>query len=364
MLILMDLSNLCRDERFLSSSRAADLSLLDRFVVALPAVGITAPNVHSVADRSLMRFLSPGDVRRARSMEQAGRLEFSAVADERILDLTFGPGADQEALVASMDNFDDFRRGYPDIQRNRDRFLGWSCNDEGELVVIRRDMGFHDHQRLSRKEESAELKARRLRRRTLVRQAARHHYRCVNSDCLLAQLWPDHIPDLPRYDDKAEAFVCPSCLRDLVRGALREPAVQLIVFLGDVEQFRVLVDRGERVALGRRDSTGCIGLQARLPDDAADAVSRAHAAFTFDGNRVGVEDLGSRNGTVLRHAGQDRRLAAHHQQQMDLRATVALPGGITVERSGRSHPQDGERAADASTAPEDDRATRLLVTRR
>jgi len=45
------------------------------------------------------------------------------------------------------------------------------------------------------------------------------------------------------------------------------------------------------------------------------------------------------------------------------RNAVALPSGITIEVSGRTVPLDGERAPDAGEH-DDDRATRILATRR
>lgn len=230
-LVVVDLSNLCRDDRFLPPGVGADLTLLDQFVSATSGLGLGHVTAMSIADRSLLHLLSDSQRRQAKAMEKAGLLELTAVADERILDIaSASPGGDR-TLVASLDNFDDFRRAFPIIQGSRHRFLGWEVGDQGQLVLvaIRRDMGHHTHHRLSRKEESAELKARRLRRDTLVRQATERHYICTNRSCLLAQLWPDSIPDLPRYDDRIQVFVCPSCLGALQPGEPRPDAVQLIV---------------------------------------------------------------------------------------------------------------------------------------
>lgn len=225
-------------------------------------------------------------------MEKGGKLELTAGADERILDIAFGSAGGYRTLVASLDNFDDFRRAFPIIQGSRDRFLGWEAGEQGQLVVTRRNMGHHTHHRLSRKEESAELKARRLRRDTLVQQATERRYICTNRSCLLAQLWPDSIPDLPRYDDCIQAFVCPRCLGPLRPGEPRPEAVQLIVFLDGGEQFRILVNAGEHLIIGRRDGKGCVGLQDRHPARAAKAISRSHLAVAYDNGQVSVEDMG------------------------------------------------------------------------
>jgi hypothetical protein len=117
---------------------------------------------------------------------------------------------------------------------------------------------------------------------------------------LIAQLWPDRIPELPRFDDRLERFVCASCGEPLTVCDVRPPATQLIVFLHGKEQCRFLLGEGQRVEIGRRDAKGCIGLESRLGTDLVAAVSRHHVAFARHAGRVTVEDLGSRNGTVVR----------------------------------------------------------------
>lgn len=366
-LVVIDLSNLCRDQRVLATGVKADDTLLDRFTESLEASDIPFGRLHCVADRSLPPLLGPSGKRRLREMEQAGSLEYSAIADERLLELAFGTDATTDTLVASMDDFDDYRRTYPSIQGSDDRFLGWEPAPPQTLRVVRRDMGVHSHQRLSRKEESAELKARRLRRQSVVRRAAETYFRCDNGRCLLAQLWPDRLPELPRFEDRSEQFVCPSCEGPLTIGGTRPASTQLIVFLHGAEQFRLLLDEGQRVEIGRRDAKGCIGIESRIGSEATSAISRQHIAFTRADGHVAVEDLGSRNGTVLRWidgSHPDEHLQAGIPKVIGRRNAVALPSGITIEVSGRTVPLDGERAPETGTPQADDRATRILATRR
>lgn len=365
-LVVIDLSNLCRDQRLLSPRLNADVALLDQFAEALEISEIVFSDLRSVADRSLAPMLDSAGKRRLRELEQQDLLEYSSIADERLLDLAFGAQADPDTLVASMDGFDDFRRAYPEIQGSTDRFVGWAPGPDGSIRVARRDMGVHSHQRLSRKEESAELKARRLRRESVVRRATETYFRCDNRGCLLAQLWPDQLPELPRFDDLTDKFVCPSCEGPLTTGERRPESTQLIVFLHGAEQFRLLLDEGERVAIGRKDAKGCVGLDSRLPPDSADAVSRHHVAFMRTAGHVEVEDLGSRNGTVVRSldgGDPDDRLEAGTRRALSRRSVVALPSGITLELSGRRVPLDGERPLDADDPDVDHRATRILATR-
>ena len=365
--VIVDLSNLCRDvDLQIPGKGAADHDLLAAFVAGLQTTEWRDHAVYLVADRSLLPLVSVEGRKRLKYLEQIGDLEFCSLADEQILEYAFGAGSDGPALIASKDNFDDFRRLYPEIQGSTDRFLTWVREPDGSLSIIRRDMGDHDHQRLSRKEESAELKARRLRRDTVVRRARTIYFSCRDPNCLLAQLWPDRIPELPKYDGDADEFVCPSCTKPLREGEPRSLAVQLVVFLDGAEQFRILLDDGRRIEVGRKDSAGCIGVESRVAGDASAAVSRSHVAFSFDGRRVEVSDLGSRNGTVLRHRQgkePDRPLEVAKWERISRQQTVALPSGITIELSGRTIGLSGEQPKAESSDADDDRATRL-VTRR
>ncbi len=101
-------------------------------------------------------------------------------------------------------------------------------------------------------------------------------------------------PDLPRYDDSSDAFVCPGCLRPLVAGDPRAAAIQLIVFLDGIEQLRVLLNDGECMRLGGATQPAAWALQPRLPSNAAKAISSTSLAFNFVDGELLVEDLGSR----------------------------------------------------------------------
>ena len=365
-LVVVDLSNLCRDRRLLTVGLKADLGLLDQLTEALELSDIKVSGLKLIADRSLPPLLDSLGRRRLRELDRDGDVEFSSLADERLLELAFGESADHGTLVASMDNFDDFRRTYPSIQGSTDCFIGWAPHSEGGLRVERRDMGVHSHRRLSRKEESAEFKARRLQRKSVVQRAGATYFRCETADCLIAQLWPERLPELPRYDDRTDKFVCPSCEAPLIVGEPRPRGIQLIVFLDGAERFRLLLEEEGRVAVGRKDASGCVGLDSRLPEGTTDAVSRSHVAFSLVDGRVLVEDLDSRNGTVVRsvEGGDDVRLVAGTSHVMGRRDEIALPSGITIEPSGRSMALDGDRPIESDDGEAvDDRATRILVTR-
>ena len=358
--VAVDASNLCRDRRFLSGSAEADVSLLDEFVIALERSEIVAGPPRFIADRSLAHIVGADGRRILRRMEEEGRLEFSSLADQKILDLMFGgPGW----LAASMDNFDDFRRTYPEIQGSRDRFIGWQPGQTHRVRIFLRDMGIHDHRRLSLKEESAELKARRLRRETLIAEATSSYFVCSNPECLLAQLWPDRLPDLPMFDDAVGGFVCSGCHRQLITAGSRPRGIQLIVFLGGLEEFRIFLADGDSVEVGRDDAIGRVGIEPRINSKAGETISRRHVGLSLRSGELLVEELGSRNGTVLRSTVGKDEIQLVPGQPTIMRSTdeIAFPSGITMQLSGRRSPIGGiasEDVGEASIAV--DRSTRIL----
>lgn len=362
--LLVDLSNLCRDERLLVPGLAADLGILDQLREAVASSEVVeVRQIRAVADRSLIGLLPAEQRRRFRELERSGEIEVSALADERLLALAFDDAAGS-VLIASLDHFDDFRRAYPTIQGSTDRFLGWDIAENGSISLYFRDMEVHDHHRLSRKEESAELKARRLRRDSLVGQAVSNYFRCSNAECLVAQLWPERIPQLPRYDDRSGAFVCPSCGGELTEVGSRPRAVQLIVYLHGVERLRLLVSDGERLELGRRHAKRCFGLDQELGEAEVASVSRRHVAVQLDGAMLYVEDLGSRNGSVLRRRGEDVALTKGQRVAFGPRDVVALPSGITIDRSGREHPIAAQSGSSLHAEPSPDERSVTLLRRR
>jgi len=368
--VIVDLSNLCRDQRFLKTGERADLSALRMLTDALSASDAYFGEVYCVADNSLLQYCSPDDRKSLRRLERDGLLELSAVADERILEMAFQEAVDSRSLVVSMDFFDDFRRTYPSIQGSTDRFLGWEPDENRGLKVFWRDMEHHSHHRLSRKEEAEELNLRRLNRGVLAQRATSTYFRCINSKCMLARFFPEHIPELPKYDQGADNFVCPICDLPLETGLPRPGLAQLIVFHEGAEQFRILLEEGESIAIGRTDSSRCIGLESRLSslsEKSVLAVSRRHVLFTLELGRVNFADAGSKNGTVLRDLSGsegDHYLIDAKRYRMKMNHAVVLPCGITVELSGRSLPYSGEQVDNNSQFADDKRLTRISLSSR
>lgn len=347
--VLIDASNICRDPRVRPVGATAAWERLEQLTHALEQSSIEFSQMYVVADTSLKHKLAERGRQRLRALERDGRAEQRKFADERLLELAFSPqSALFGAIIVTCDYFDDFRRRYPDLDSAS--AIGWETDEEGNISVALRDFGARTHLRVSRKEEEAELVERRLRRHEVQQRAAAYYFRCVNRRCLAAQLWPDHLEELPSYDERSDDFVCPSCGDLLELGDVRLPAVQVIAYLDGIETFRILVEDGSDLSLGRSDAKGQIGLDRHLPKQRVSAISRRHLVLSLRGDDLWVTDVGSKNGTFLgrrRSQPADQRpLRAGEATRWLLRDVILLPEGITLERSGRRLPLVGERADD------------------
>lgn len=156
-LVVVDLSNLCRDRRLFPLVVTADLGLLDKLCEALKLSRLPVSRERHKADRNLSTLVDSAGRRRLRDMERAEGVEFSSLADERLPELAFGGSAEPGTLLASMDNFDDFRPTVPAIQGSSDHFICWAPGNDGGLRIELRNMGVHSHRCRSRKGESAEF---------------------------------------------------------------------------------------------------------------------------------------------------------------------------------------------------------------
>jgi len=218
---------------------------------------------------------------------------------------------------------------------------------------------------MSRKEEEGELAQRRLRRQDVQDRAVANYFRCVNTGtCMVAKLWPDRLEELPRYDERADRFICPSCASELVVGPPRAPAVQVIVLLDGAERARLLLEDSVDLEIGRVDAKGCIGLDRHLASTSVATLSRRHIRLQMRGSDVLVTDLSSKNGTSMRlrrdPAQAARKLRPNVPERWLLRDALVMPGGITLERSGRRHPMGGDRPSGKTTVNPDAAVTTFV----
>ncbi|MBX7134341.1 MAG: FHA domain-containing protein [Fimbriimonadaceae bacterium] len=361
--LLVDLSNVCRDESISgTASGRASWRSYELLLQAVRDAGIKIGGVHLVADRNLRYLLDSRGVSEFDRAERAGRLEATPLADERLLEYAFGAESEfSGALVASMDRFDDFRRSYPEIQQNADRFVGWQSRN-GILTAFLRDMGTSSHFEMSRKEEQSEFKERRIRRQEVAKRAESSYFRCEKESCIAHRLWPEHIRELPRYDDRRDDFLCTRCGGVLKSVGRRRPSAQLIVFVNGAERSRILLQQGETLAVGRSDSEDCVGLRRLLPGDEQSAISRRHLEFRWVGPDLTVSDLGSKNGTlVVKSSGSGPgRLRPGDAIRFGRGARVDLPDGISIELSGRRNSFEGERPVPKDPAEATDIPTRVV----
>ena len=353
--VLVDLSNVCRDKTFLQAGERASWKTFEAVVKAMHRAPIALGRVHSVADRSLFPLLDDYGRTQLNSFRRKGLLEVSALADERLIGYLFdGDSPFTPAAVLSRDMFDDFRRDYPQIQGARDLFLEWKGSSLDAVTVGWRDMQQRTHRRISRKIEVGEMKARRLLRETVRERAMANDFRCITGGCLLADLWPERLLELPTYERSIDGFVCPSCGNRLEVVGQRTATTQLVIYFDGEEQLRVLLAEGSSIVIGREDQKGCVGLSRALSPDLVAAVSGEHLRFSLQNGRVTMTDLGSKNGTMVepRAGGPTKELEPNRALVFDGRLRALLPGGISVELSGQIAPFSGERPiAETIAAP-------------
>ena len=359
--LIIDLSNICRDDRLSPPGSDADWNRLRALLDAIDRMeDVHYSGYYLVADRTLRGRLDAAGKRELRSAEADGYLELQEFADERLVELAFGASPLVDPILVTNDWLDDFRRSYPELDSAL--AVAWEPDGNGRPLPTLRSFGTRTHHRVSRKEEEGELRRRRLLRREVQEEAARWYYQCSSKGCAVAAFWPEHLDELPKFDADDRQFVCPGCGSRLKRRGERQPAVQVIVFHGDREVARLLVETG--IEVGRADDQGCIGLGRFLDGQAVASVSRKHVRVHVDGERVEIEDLASKNGTRIEPRVEGRapiQLAPGERVEWKLRDSVVLPDSIRLERSGRRLPVTGEQPLTSPGQVEAPTATRLVT---
>lgn len=344
--VLIDLSNVCRDEGLRRPGRDADLSAFARIHRALTQAPWIFGRVWAIADRNLKHFFEADEREQYEALVRAKIVTEAPVADVPLFQHAFGEASPlRGAVIVSMDNYADFRRIYPEVQGSTDRFIGWRVEQDRRLAIYYRDMGEFTHNRMSRKEEEGEFKGNRIMHADVRDRAVTSRYRCINPTCDLARAWPNGLQELPVYDRKRDDFGCPSCGRLLDYLGSRKPAAQLIVIHDGAERRRILVDEGASLVFGRADQSGSVvGPGDGVPSEASARISREHLRISLLDGILTVDDLGSKNGSVVeeRRGSRSRPLRVGDPVALDARTRIRLPGGILLERSGRQNPFGGD----------------------
>lgn len=130
--IVVDLSNVCRDEDVPPTGRGATLRRFATVMRGLINEFGRPPRGLAIADRSLMRYLSPKERDVLRKMIRDGYAEEADGADGELLRIADETGA----RVVSMDLFRGHRRRYAWIQGSTDRFVGWELVGDGDRKSV------------------------------------------------------------------------------------------------------------------------------------------------------------------------------------------------------------------------------------
>jgi hypothetical protein len=358
--LVIDLSNICRDDRLVPVGRDTDWNRLQLLLDAIDGLeNVSYSGIHLVADRTLRKRLDDGGKRELRRAESGGYLELQEFADERLVELTFGSSSIANPLLVTNDFLDDFRRTYPELDESRSHRVGagrgWAAQAERTDVRKANPPSRIAKGRGGRTAAPAPSATGGFKNRLLVGTT-----NAPTRVAWVAAFWPDHLEELPEYDADAREFVCPGCGAHLKRSGERQPAVQIIVYHSDREVARLLIETG--IEVGRADARRCIGLARFLSAHDVAAVSRRHLQIFVEGDRVEVEDLGSKNGTRIEPRVQGRLptdLAPGARVAWKLRDAVSLPGEVRLERSGRRLPVTGDGPLTSPTGEADPTATRL-----
>jgi len=352
--VLVDMSNVCRDRSLCTEGKKADFRAFTRVLSGLKQSPWKLGGVLAIADRNLHHFFNREDLAQYRKLEEKGIIRETPIADDLLIAYAFEEGTGASGgVIVSMDGFADFRPQYPEIQGSTDRFIGWKVTSSAQVRLFYRDMGVFTHQKISRKVEEGEFKARKILHTSVRDRAVRLAYRCANPVCDLARNWPDMLPEMPEYDRRDDSFRCPECGQRVEYAGSRTPTSQVIVFHDGRERRRILLEDGQTIVFGRKDRKGAVlGPGRDIPESAAKQISREHLRLSMIDGMVTVEDLGSKNGTAIEsRRGSDRRvLRKGDEVPLVSRVRLRLPGDIVLELSGRRNPFAGDNPNDLTVS--------------
>ena len=121
---------------------------------------------------------------------------------------------------------------------------------------------------------------------------------------------------------------------------------------GDAEVDRIPVAEGASLTIGREKGGDRYDVRAVLDDKHSRMVSREHLRLTNKSGRIYIEELGSKNGTVLIGEGSRRdSLQAGTRQVLDPADRISIANGaLQIRLSGKKRAR-GRYAPDLTTAP-------------
>lgn len=276
-----------------------------------------------------------------RNERRAGAVIEVDFADPEVLRIA----EETDAAIITSDLYKDHRRTHPWIDGNDSQFFGWAI-DGGTVRIVARDMGIPSDFSKTRAEERAELKERGVNlAEPTVERAFRQTYRCDTQRCWLHQYDPGHFTGVPDLSDP-QSPKCTACGQPLV--ALGETPRLVQVKFANLDRTRLdrlTLSPGDSVAIGREASAELV---ATLLGAAGELISRRHAQLDWDGSRLMLVDLGSKNGTTVRRwAGKQRghEPAVRVGEPISLgpRDEACLAGALLITRSARTFMLEAER---------------------
>jgi pSer/pThr/pTyr-binding forkhead associated (FHA) protein len=293
-----------------------------------------------VMDTAPANQLGPTCKRRYRDERTAGAVSEVDFGDPEILRIA----EEQDAAVITGDFYKDERRRHPWVDGNQDQFFKWEVTN-GRVVIVARDMLVPSDFSKTRAEEQAELKALGADVKSpAVERALRQTYRCDNNGCWLHRYDPGRYTGVPNLRDPQQPR-CAACGQLLI--AIGEsPRLVQVKFAdpGRAQTERRTLSPDDFLVIGRDSSDELV---SKVLGDGGGLISREHARIDWDGSRLSITDLGSKNGTTVRRwAGKQRgyepELAVHGSTSLNPRDEVRLAGVLLITRSARTFRLEAE----------------------
>jgi hypothetical protein len=297
---------------------------------------------YGIADNSLWYKLDDYGRRRLSDWKRRRCARSVPWADPEILELA---EANPDAMVITADLFRDHRRDYPWLQ-GATRLMRPVISGSG-VTFSQLDFSPIPDYEISMRAEDAGLKPRGITSPE-ARQKLLHEWACTNPDCIWGSF--PMIDDDPAYKD--DRVCCPECLAPALKAGVREKTREAVILLGDNEADRIPIAEGTSIVVGRGRGEARYDVRPLLGDGQSRLVSRDHLRLTNKSGRLHIEELGSRNGTVLiRTDGDESRLQVGVLQILELTDRISIAkGALQIRASGRKRAR-GRYAPDLTTAP-------------
>jgi hypothetical protein len=263
-------------------------------------------------------------------------------ADPEILELA---EANPNATVITTDLFRDHRRVHPWLQGSTR--LMRPVISASTVTFSQLDFSPIPDSEVSMRAEEAGLKPKGMTTPE-ARQALLEEWACTNPDCNWGSV--PVIDDDPAYKDGR--VCCPKCLTPARKVGARENTREVVVLLGDDETDRIPIAEGTSIVVGRGRGEARYDVRPILDDGHSRLVSRDHLRLTNQSGRLLVEELGSRNGTILIGTSDDEsqlQVGVLQTLQPTDRISIAR-GALQIRPSGRKRTR-GRYAPDLTTAP-------------